>query len=958
MTISPSPSTPPVSDWTPSQPRSSTVPDLMSEELQGSTVTDTSPVDVDPQILEALRSKDRLWVLKLGELMEGIITERKARVDVTPSTSYQRLLVHRCSTYYKLSPENDPLSKNVIIVSLAMDSKIISELVPAESTAQPAFKIMRRMQSNRTKPHSQAGSVAGDEGDFSDVEQSETGSLGGRSTASKKRLTIEEREAAYNEARTRIFMDFQEKEKEKEKDMMSASSSTQSVLSGSASTSAGGRSSSMEDLDESVGTPATESEWSAPINRDRKDVRGSSIAGPSSRSLRSGAPSFNGNGQNGTRNSRATSPSFTYASLYEPPPTAPPYDPHQTTGKAPTFIPQYQYGYQPPGNPPHGQQAFMGIYPQYPGYPFPHSAPMPSSDPTILTGQDMYMPVHQHQHQHPVQYAPYPNSYMWPSTHQPHGMSPPTHGTSPIHPSNHGHISTQSAPHFSGSYMPPAGYNPYPVPNYYPPHPGQQVSSPQMMPQQVYPTDPRTVHGMVPGNGRNGPDNSMGPQHNRASSRNGGGHIIGGSAKRGAPPARAAWSYGPGIGMGGFGYGNPSGMATGEVIGPRMNTVRRLSQTSSVASSSTGNRTPADEASSTASSSTTSSSSRRTYTSTTSSQHPLPPRPDWAVGLKPQPTLHTRNHDSMSNSRNSPARHTTQLHNQPMTPVVLQSTDFPPLNPVSPSPEKRTPVVGGAWGNASSTRSILQANVHPGASLGGGRLEDPDRGFERPPPKSNAELFNPKMARRPGSSSSKSNNLTQDRVDEQLHSDVSTNIADQMGSMFIGDAGAQPLAPEAAIRNQSPVATVPVAPTVSAQRARFGLFVWTMTTRLRHRPTIEDEDAAALKLGPGTTCHYHRYTNPFIPAPGRDAPDTAVYNKTLEYVKTFTKFNTTDSASAVRETLRREPALTQFETAQIANLCPADAEEAKSVIPSLVKIDDDKLQVLLDEIQTMRKFQT
>lgn len=32
-------------------------------------------------------------------------------------------------------------------------------------------------------------------------------------------------------------------------------------------------------------------------------------------------------------------------------------------------------------------------------------------------------------------------------------------------------------------------------------------------------------------------------------------------------------------------------------------------------------------------------------------------------------------------------------------------------------------------------------------------------------------------------------------------------------------------------------------------------------------------------------------------------------------------------------TLRREPALTQFETAQIANLCPADSEEAKSVIP-------------------------
>ncbi len=33
--------------------------------------------DIDPQILEALRSKDRIYVLKLGELMEGLITERR-----------------------------------------------------------------------------------------------------------------------------------------------------------------------------------------------------------------------------------------------------------------------------------------------------------------------------------------------------------------------------------------------------------------------------------------------------------------------------------------------------------------------------------------------------------------------------------------------------------------------------------------------------------------------------------------------------------------------------------------------------------------------------------------------------------------------------------------------------------------------------------------------------------------
>src|ERR1700729_2885938 len=91
----------------------------------------------------------------------------------------------------------------------------------------------------RSKPHTPAGSVAGDDADLSDVEPSESGSFGGRSSApgiSKKQRTIEEREAAYNEARTRIFMEFQEKEKEQEKDM-SASSSTQSLVSESASTS-------------------------------------------------------------------------------------------------------------------------------------------------------------------------------------------------------------------------------------------------------------------------------------------------------------------------------------------------------------------------------------------------------------------------------------------------------------------------------------------------------------------------------------------------------------------------------------------------------------------------------------------------------------------------------------------------------------------------------------------------
>jgi len=80
----------------------------------------------------------------------------------------------------------------------------------------------------------------------------------------------------------------------------------------------------------------------------------------------------------------------------------------------------------------------------------------------------------------------------------------------------------------------------------------------------------------------------------------------------------------------------------------------------------------------------------------------------------------------------------------------------------------------------------------------------------------------------------------------------------------------------------------------------------------------------------------------------------------------------------VGRTLRRQSNLTQFETAQLGNLCPSTAEEAKSIIPrcagcavwkeelstetfpvygSLAKYDDDVLQPLLDELQSLRKFQ-
>ncbi|CAE6431793.1 unnamed protein product [Rhizoctonia solani] len=119
-----------------------------------------------------------------------------------------------------------------------------------------------------------------------------------------------------------------------------------------------------------------------------------------------------------------------------------------------------------------------------------------------------------------------------------------------------------------------------------------------------------------------------------------------------------------------------------------------------------------------------------------------------------------------------------------------------------------------------------------------------------------------------------------------------------------------------------------------------------MTTRTRRTQT-EEEDAAALKLGSefnNAGCLLISEVKYLLEHREKDSPDTAVYNKTLDPVHS--------------RVLRREPNLTQFETAQIANLCPADVEEARNIIPSLVKVDEDRLQTLLDEVQALRRFQT
>ncbi|KAF8317777.1 HRDC-like protein [Cantharellus anzutake] len=122
----------------------------------------------------------------------------------------------------------------------------------------------------------------------------------------------------------------------------------------------------------------------------------------------------------------------------------------------------------------------------------------------------------------------------------------------------------------------------------------------------------------------------------------------------------------------------------------------------------------------------------------------------------------------------------------------------------------------------------------------------------------------------------------------------------------------------------------------------------------------EEEDADVLKLGSefnNAGCLLISEVKSLLELRATQPPDNQVYAKTVRYVNDFSKFGSRDTILALREIFKQQPDLTQFEVAQIANLCPADIEEARNCIPSLLKIEDDKLQALLDEVQALRKFQ-
>ncbi|GAB0137010.1 hypothetical protein EsDP_00005293 [Epichloe bromicola] len=87
----------------------------------------------------------------------------------------------------------------------------------------------------------------------------------------------------------------------------------------------------------------------------------------------------------------------------------------------------------------------------------------------------------------------------------------------------------------------------------------------------------------------------------------------------------------------------------------------------------------------------------------------------------------------------------------------------------------------------------------------------------------------------------------------------------------------------------------------------------------------------------------------------KNVNETEMLNQTLNYLDHFSRFTQKENVEAVERLLSAHKDLAKFERAQLGSLCCNDADEAKTLIPSLTdKIKDEDLQDLLDEISKLQ----
>ncbi|KAE8386578.1 hypothetical protein BDV23DRAFT_175371 [Aspergillus alliaceus] len=138
------------------------------------------------------------------------------------------------------------------------------------------------------------------------------------------------------------------------------------------------------------------------------------------------------------------------------------------------------------------------------------------------------------------------------------------------------------------------------------------------------------------------------------------------------------------------------------------------------------------------------------------------------------------------------------------------------------------------------------------------------------------------------------------------------------------------------------------------------------THRKRALPQGELEAASTLRLGADQNTHTLSLSEARLVINkvlenkrrgGKKYEEPENLTKTLDYLEVFARFKDEENIKAVERLLNSHTELEMFERSQLGSLCCDNAEEAKSLIPSLQhKISDGDLQELLDELTKLRNF--
>ncbi|KAK7616600.1 hypothetical protein IWX50DRAFT_568894 [Phyllosticta citricarpa] len=204
------------------------IPARMAQTLHSNEVNRPSPLSLgsiqendgvsqpqpmpDEKLLEALQSpRDRLFVLKLEQdVLDFLRNTEEKELDVPNCNAFYRMLAHRFADYYLLGHVVDPVTSAVKITKTSYSrmppplSGLPSALSSGPETPPiivPARKIMRREDG---KPPSGTNTTTNSDGP-SKTASEVGGDSGSDAGQGPRKLTREEREAKYKEARQRIF---------------------------------------------------------------------------------------------------------------------------------------------------------------------------------------------------------------------------------------------------------------------------------------------------------------------------------------------------------------------------------------------------------------------------------------------------------------------------------------------------------------------------------------------------------------------------------------------------------------------------------------------------------------------------------------------------------------------------------------------------------------------------------